>query len=51
MKDFEAFVQKTTGKSFTEISDSERQAIVAELDRTKSQMRTAFHFFTIPPKN
>jgi len=35
MKDFEAFIQKTTGKSFTENSDSQRQAIVAELDRKK----------------
>jgi Gluconate 2-dehydrogenase subunit 3 len=36
MKDFEAFVQKTTGRSFTENGDSERRAIVAELDRKKT---------------
>jgi hypothetical protein len=35
MKDFESFVQKKTGKSFSENNSSERQAIVAELDQQK----------------
>jgi len=36
MKDFESFVTKKTGKSFTENNPSERQAIVSELDQQKS---------------
>ena len=35
MKAFESFVMKKTGKSFTDISASERQSIVAELDQQK----------------
>ncbi len=44
MKDFEAFVLKTTGRSFIEIDDAERQAIVAELDRKKTA-EDAISFF------
>jgi hypothetical protein len=36
MKDFESYVMKKTGKSFTENNASERQAIVAELDQQKT---------------
>jgi Gluconate 2-dehydrogenase subunit 3 len=36
MKDFESFVMKKTGKSFTENNATERQAIVAQLDQQKS---------------
>ena len=35
MKDFEAYVSKKTGRSFSENDASERQAIVAELDQQK----------------
>jgi hypothetical protein len=35
MKDFESFVMKKTGKSFTENNISERQSIVADLDLQK----------------
>ncbi len=35
MKDFEDYVQKKTGRSFSENSLPEKQAIVAELDRQK----------------
>jgi hypothetical protein len=35
MKDFESYVTKKTGKSFTENNPAERQAIVAELDQQK----------------
>lgn len=35
MKDFESFVVKKTGKSFTEISTTDRQQIIEELDGQK----------------
>jgi hypothetical protein len=35
MKDFESYVAKKTGKSFTENNPAERQGIVAELDQQK----------------
>ena len=45
MKAFESFVSKKTGKSFTEISPSERQSIVAELDKQKSTEEALSYFF------
>lgn len=36
MKNFESFVMKKTGKSFSENSAPERQSIVAELDKQKT---------------
>jgi len=33
MKDFETWVLKKTGKTFSEISDSEKQSLVGELDK------------------
>jgi Gluconate 2-dehydrogenase subunit 3 len=45
MKAFESFVSKKTGKSFTEISPSERQSIVAELDKQKSSDEALAFFF------
>jgi hypothetical protein len=36
MKDFESFVMKQTGKSFTDNNDEERKAIVAGLDKQKA---------------
>jgi Gluconate 2-dehydrogenase subunit 3 len=45
MKAFESFVSKKTGKSFTEISPSERQSIVAELDKQKSSEDALSYFF------
>jgi len=35
MKDFESFVVKKTGKSFTDISTNDRQQIIEELDSQK----------------
>jgi hypothetical protein len=35
MKDFESWVMKKTGKTFSETSDSEKQALVGELDKQK----------------
>ena len=45
MKDFELYVTKKTGKSFTEINPSERQAIVAELDSQKSAESGRAYFY------
>src|SRR4051812_33961669 len=45
MKDFELYVTKKTGKAFTEINLSERQAIVAELDRQKSAESGMGYFY------
>jgi hypothetical protein len=35
MKDFESWVMKKTGKPFSETSDSEKLALVGELDKQK----------------
>jgi hypothetical protein len=35
MKDFESWVMKKTGKSFTETSSTEKQSLISELDRQK----------------
>jgi len=45
MKAFESFVSKKTGTSFTSISPSERQSIVAELDKQKSSGEALSFFF------
>ena len=50
MKDFESFVTKKTGKSFTEDNSSERQSIVSELDQQKSSGDDC-HSFISPQKD
>jgi Gluconate 2-dehydrogenase subunit 3 len=45
MKAFETFVSKKTGKSFTEINSSEKQSIVAELDKQKPSGDALSFFF------
>ncbi len=45
MKTFETFVSKKTGKSFNDISSSERQSIVTELDKQKSSGDAMSFFF------
>jgi Gluconate 2-dehydrogenase subunit 3 len=45
MKDFESYVQKKTGKSFSENDPSERQAIVAELDQMKAADNGMAYFY------
>lgn len=45
MKAFDAFVLKKTGKSFTDSNISERQSIVAELDKQKSPDDTLSYFY------
>jgi hypothetical protein len=45
MKDFEAFVMKKTGKSFTENSVAERQSLVAELDQQKTATEGMAFFY------
>jgi hypothetical protein len=45
MKAFESFVTKKTGKSFTDLSPSERQSIVAELDKQKPSGEALSFFF------
>ena len=50
LREFEASVLKTTGKSFTENSDSEKQAIVAKLDRKEHGEDVISYFYNSTKK-
>jgi hypothetical protein len=45
MKEFETFVKTKTGKSFSGLSDSDRQSIVANLDKQKSSGNDMSFFY------
>jgi hypothetical protein len=50
MKEFESFVFKKTGKSFTEISPEEKLAIVAEVNQQKAEGRGMTFFYQTTKK-